>query len=267
MSAGPGVVARVKSLIACRWGHNADPSLISSRTPPSVGRVEHRGDVRVIQSAVRELRQAFRCRPICRQAEGDDLRFRRLNATVGVPGGGRIGAPSGCASGHHRRRPGTRAGMRAGPRMSFGANIGLPWEQSANPVIGRTASWSRSVFPRKLTFIRHPDAVVLFPAALARWTGLRGVDVDADGEEPAHAVGAGGPARRRVLADMGPAPSRASTAQRADFARRPESLPDHGQPGAGGPVDRAVLSQLPFEPFRERSPGGPASARPERDRD
>jgi uncharacterized protein (TIGR00730 family) len=53
----------------------------------------------------------------------------------------------------------------AGPEMSFGANIRLPWEQSANPVIreDKKLVTFKYFFTRKLIFIRHSDALALFP--------------------------------------------------------------------------------------------------------
>ncbi|MGB0578207.1 MAG: LOG family protein, partial [Limisphaerales bacterium] len=53
----------------------------------------------------------------------------------------------------------------AGTDMSFGCNIRLPWEQSANPVIAEDDKLVtfKYFFTRKLTFIRHSDAIVLFP--------------------------------------------------------------------------------------------------------
>src|SRR4026207_2122074 len=53
----------------------------------------------------------------------------------------------------------------AGPEKSFGANIRLPWEQSANPIIqhDKKLITFKYFFTRKLTFVRHSDAIVLFP--------------------------------------------------------------------------------------------------------
>ena len=53
----------------------------------------------------------------------------------------------------------------AGPEKSFGANIRLPWEQSANPIIreDKKLVTFKYFFTRKLTFIRHSDAIALFP--------------------------------------------------------------------------------------------------------
>ncbi len=62
----------------------------------------------------------------------------------------------------------------ATPAHSFGVNIRLPWEQSANPVIAEDEKLIitfKYFFTRKLIFIRHSDAIACsFPAALARWT-------------------------------------------------------------------------------------------------
>ena len=53
----------------------------------------------------------------------------------------------------------------AGPENSFGANIRLPWEQSVNPVIAEDKKLVtfKYFFTRKLIFIRHSDAIALFP--------------------------------------------------------------------------------------------------------
>jgi hypothetical protein len=53
----------------------------------------------------------------------------------------------------------------AGTANSFGVNIRLPWEQSANPVIAEDKKLMsfKYFFTRKLIFIRHSDAIVLFP--------------------------------------------------------------------------------------------------------
>jgi uncharacterized protein (TIGR00730 family) len=53
----------------------------------------------------------------------------------------------------------------AGPERSFGANIRLPWEQVANPVIqhDKKLITFKYFFTRKLTFVRQADAIALFP--------------------------------------------------------------------------------------------------------
>ena len=133
--------------------------------------VEDRGDVRVIQTAVRELRYAFklfapyahvrkvtmfgsaRTHP-SRLEYQQALEFGRKIVKAGflvITGAG----PGIMQAGHEG----------AGPEKSFGANIRLPWEQSANPVIreDKKLVTFKYFFTRKLTFIRHSDAIALFP--------------------------------------------------------------------------------------------------------
>jgi len=133
--------------------------------------VEDSGDVRVIQTALRELRYAFKLfapyagvrkvamfgsartaptRPEYQQA----LDFGRKIAAAGfmvITGAG----PGIMQAGHEG----------AGPENSFGANIRLPWEQTANPVIreDKKLITFKYFFTRKLIFIRHSDALTLFP--------------------------------------------------------------------------------------------------------
>src|SRR5689334_23311011 len=133
--------------------------------------VRHSGDVRVIQTALREMRYAFklfapyahvrkvtifgsaRTQP-ARMEYQQALEFGRKIAAAGFmvitgAGGGIMQA------GHEG----------AGPEKSFGANIRLPWEQAANPVIreDKKLVTFKYFFTRKLIFIRHSDAIVLFP--------------------------------------------------------------------------------------------------------
>ena len=133
--------------------------------------VPSRGDARVIQTAVRELRYAFKLfaphagvrkvtifgsartassKPEYHQAAS----FARSIADAGwmvITGAG----PGIMQAGHEG----------AGPERSFGANIRLPWEQSANPVIqhDKKLITFKYFFTRKLTFVRNSDAIVLFP--------------------------------------------------------------------------------------------------------
>lgn len=133
--------------------------------------VENRGDVKVIQTAVRELRLSFRTfapyrhrrkvtifgsarmqpdRPEYKQA----VEFGRKIAAAGfmvITGAG----PGIMQAGHEG----------AGAENSFGANIRLPWEQAPNPVISSNPRLLtfKYFFTRKLTFIRHSDALALFP--------------------------------------------------------------------------------------------------------
>lgn len=133
--------------------------------------VESRGDVRVIQTAIRELRYAFKLfaphagtrkvtlfgsartqpnKPEYQQA----VEFARRIAAEGwmvITGAG----PGIMQAGHEG----------AGSEKSFGANIRLPWEQNANPVMQKDKKLItfKYFFTRKLTFLRHSDAIVLFP--------------------------------------------------------------------------------------------------------
>ena len=164
---------RVRDLIAAAGGgHNEDLAAdIIDNGLRLLRDVAHRGDVRVIATALRELRYAFRVfapyagkrkvtlfgsartepdRPEYQQA----VEFARQMAAAGfmvITGAG----PGIMQAGHEG----------AGPAMSFGANIRLPWEQSANPVIERDKKLItfKYFFTRKLTFIRHSDALALFP--------------------------------------------------------------------------------------------------------
>jgi uncharacterized protein (TIGR00730 family) len=127
--------------------------------------------VRVIQTALREMRYAFRlfapyadkrkvtifgsARTLPTRIEYQQcVEFGRKIAEAGFmvitgAGGGIM-----------------QAGIEgAGPEKSFGANIRLPWEQSANPIIreDKKLITFKYFFTRKLIFIRHSDALALFP--------------------------------------------------------------------------------------------------------
>jgi hypothetical protein len=133
--------------------------------------VQDRGDVRVIRTALRELRYAFRlfapyeakpkvtifgsARTLPTRGEYlEAVEFAKKISEAGfmvITGAG----PGIMQAGHEG----------AGSENSFGANIRLPWEQSANPVIDKDKKLIsfKYFFTRKLTFIRHSDAIVLFP--------------------------------------------------------------------------------------------------------
>ncbi len=169
----PELQKKIQELIAYKGGgHNADlVEDVIDNALRLLRDVEHRGDVRIIQTAVRELRYAFRlfapysdkrkvsifgsARTDAQKAEYQQaLDFGRKMAEAGFmvitgAGGGIMQA------GHEG----------AGPENSFGANIRLPWEQSANPVIqsDKKLVTFKYFFTRKLTFLRHSDAVALFP--------------------------------------------------------------------------------------------------------
>src|SRR4051812_29774464 len=133
--------------------------------------VEDSGDVRVIQTAIRELRYAFKLfAPYSHTRKVTIFGSARTQPTrveyqQGVEFGRKIaeagfmvitGAGGGIMQAGHEG---------AGPEKSFGANIRLPWEQSANPVIreDKKLITFKYFFTRKLIFIRHSDAIPLFP--------------------------------------------------------------------------------------------------------
>ncbi len=171
--ADPELRRRVQELIAFKGGgHNED--LVADLIEQAIKiltDVEARGDVRVIQTAVRELRYAFKMfaphahvhkvtmfgsarTPPSKTEYTQAVNFAKMIADDGwmvITGAG----PGIMQAGHEG----------AGPERSFGANIRLPWEQSANPIIqhDKKLITFKYFFTRKLTFLRHSDAIVLFP--------------------------------------------------------------------------------------------------------
>src|ERR1043165_4209845 len=171
--ADPELRKRVQELISFKGGgHNEDlVADIVENALKLLKDVEARGDVRVIQTAVRELRYAYRmfaphanvrkvtmfgsARTLPPKAEClQAVDFARKIAAEGwmvITGAG----PGIMQAGHEG----------AGLERSFGANIRLPWEQSANPIIqdDKKLITFKYFFTRKLTFVRHSDAIALFP--------------------------------------------------------------------------------------------------------
>src|SRR4051812_40001385 len=169
----PALRKRVQELISYKGGgHNEDlVADIVENALKLLKDVEARGDVRVIQTAIRELRYAYRmfaphahvrkvtmfgsARTLPTKAEYlQAVDFARKIANEGwmvITGAG----PGIMQAGHEG----------AGLERSFGANIRLPWEQSANPIIqdDKKLITFKYFFTRKLTFVRHSDAIVLFP--------------------------------------------------------------------------------------------------------
>lgn len=164
---------RIQELIAWKGG-GANPDLVEDIVENALKLltdVQDRGDVRVIQTAVRELRYAFRLfAPYAQQRKvtifgsarlqpdrveyQQAVEFGRKMAQAGfmvITGAG----PGIMQAGHEG----------AGSEMSFGANIQLPWEQNPNPVIekDRKLVTFKYFFTRKFTFLRQADALVLFP--------------------------------------------------------------------------------------------------------
>jgi uncharacterized protein (TIGR00730 family) len=169
----PELQRRIQELIAYKGGGSNEDlveDIIESALKLLVD-VEHRGDVRVIQTAIRELRYSFKlfsgyaskrkvtifgsARTLPAQVEFQQaVEFSRKMAAAGfmvITGAG----PGIMHAGHEG----------AGPEMSFGVNIRLPWEQSANPIMLKDEKLItfKYFFTRKLIFIRHSDAIALFP--------------------------------------------------------------------------------------------------------
>jgi uncharacterized protein (TIGR00730 family) len=169
----PELRRRVQELIKFKGGgHNEEAVAdIIENALKILADIKDTGDVRVIQTAVRELRYAYRLfapyshiRKVTifgsartapsKQEYQQAVEFGKKIVQAGfmvITGAG----PGIMQAGHEG----------AGPENSFGANIRLPWEQGANPVIAQDKKLVtfKYFFTRKLTFIRHSDAIVLFP--------------------------------------------------------------------------------------------------------
>lgn len=163
---------RIQELIELRGG-GANPDLVQEIIENALKMlrdVPDRGDARVVSTAIRELRLAYKlftpyadkrkvtmfgsARTLPTKAEYlQATDFARKMAAAGwmvITGAG----PGIMQAGHEG----------AGLENSFGANIRLPWEQSANPVISKDKKLItfKYFFTRKLTFVRNSDAIILF---------------------------------------------------------------------------------------------------------
>jgi hypothetical protein len=169
----PELRRRVQELIAFKGGGFNEEAVadIIENALKLLKDIKDTGDIRVIQTAVRELRYAYRLfapyskvRKVTmfgsartapsRQEYQQAVEFGKKIVSAGfmvITGAG----PGIMQAGHEG----------AGPENSFGANIRLPWEQGANPVIAQDKKLVtfKYFFTRKLIFIRHSDAIVLFP--------------------------------------------------------------------------------------------------------
>jgi hypothetical protein len=172
-SADPELKKRIAELIRFKGGgHNeSEISDIIENALKLLTDVRDTGDVRVIKTALRELRYSFRLfAPYAARRKvsifgsarttPDKIEYQQA-ADFGkkiVKAGFMIitGAGPGIMQAGHEG---------ATPEHSFGVNIRLPWEQSANPVIAEDKKLItfKYFFTRKLIFIRHSDAIVLFP--------------------------------------------------------------------------------------------------------
>jgi hypothetical protein len=169
----PELTRRIQELIQYKGGgHNETvvADIIDNALKLLID-VEDTGDVRVIQTALRELRYSFRLfAPYAHvrkvsifgsarmQPESVEYQQAAEFARKIVQAGYMVitGAGPGIMHAGHEG---------AGPENSFGVNIRLPWEQSANPIIAEDKKLItfKYFFTRKLIFIRHSDAIVLFP--------------------------------------------------------------------------------------------------------
>jgi uncharacterized protein (TIGR00730 family) len=172
-AAGAELKQRIAELIRLKGGgHNENEVAdIIENALKLLTDVKDTGDVRVIQTALRELRYAFRLfAPYAHirkvsifgsaRTQPDRVEYQQA-ADFGkkiVQAGFMVitGAGPGIMQAGHEG---------AGPEKSFGANIRLPWEQGANPVIAEDKKLVtfKYFFTRKLTFIRQSDAIALFP--------------------------------------------------------------------------------------------------------
>src|SRR3954466_8652592 len=169
----PELKRRIEELIQYKGGGFNEESVadIIESALKILTDIEDSGDVRVIKTAMRELRYAFRL--FAPYAESRKVTIfgsartqpTRLEYQQAVDFGRKIaeagfmvitGAGGGIMQAGHEG---------AGLEKSFGANIRLPWEQSANPVIreDKKLITFKYFFTRKLIFIRHSDAIALFP--------------------------------------------------------------------------------------------------------
>jgi uncharacterized protein (TIGR00730 family) len=172
-SADPELRNRIRELIAFKGGgyNETEVADIIENALKLLTDVRDTGDARIIRTSLRELRYAFRLfapylgkRKVTifgsARTSPDKLEYQQA-----VEFGRKIveagfmvitGAGSGIMQAGHEG---------AGPENSFGVNIRLPWEQSANPIIAEDKKLVtfKYFFTRKLIFIRHSDAIVLFP--------------------------------------------------------------------------------------------------------
>jgi len=172
-SISPELKKRIEELIQFKGGgyNENEVADIIENALKLLTDVQDTGDVRIIQTALRELRYAFRLfapyagtRKVSifgsARTSPDRVEYQQA-ADFGkkiVQAGFMVitGAGPGIMQAGHEG---------AGPEKSFGANIRLPWEQGANPVIAEDKKLItfKYFFTRKLTFIRQSDAIVLFP--------------------------------------------------------------------------------------------------------
>jgi uncharacterized protein (TIGR00730 family) len=171
--ADPELQKRIQELIQYKGGgyNESEVADIIENALKLLVDLKDTGDVRIIKTALRELRYSFRLfapyiggrkvtifgsarmqpdAPEYKQAAEFGRKITEAGFMVITGAGGGI-----MQAGHEG----------AGPAKSFGVNIRLPWEQAANPVIAEDKKLVtfKYFFTRKLIFIRHSDAIILFP--------------------------------------------------------------------------------------------------------
>lgn len=169
----PELKRRIEELIEFKGGGYNEESVadIIESALKILTDIKDSGDVKVIQTALRELRYAFRLfAPYAESRKvtifgSARMQSSKLEYQQAAEFGKKIaaagfmvitGAGGGIMQAGHEG---------AGLEKSFGANIRLPWEQSANPIIreDKKLVTFKYFFTRKLIFIRHSDAIALFP--------------------------------------------------------------------------------------------------------
>jgi len=130
-----------------------------------------RGDLKVLNTTIKELRWAFRIfrpyRSTRKVSVFGSARTKKTNpAYKAAIQFGKLIAKSGWMVITGGSSGIMQAGNEgAGSENSFGANIKLPFEQAANPVIAndRKLINFKYFFTRKLIFVKESDAICLFP--------------------------------------------------------------------------------------------------------
>jgi hypothetical protein len=225
--------------------------------------VKDTGDVRVIQTAMRELRYAFRLfapyaakRKVTifgsARTQPDKIEYQQA-----VEFGKKIVRPGSWSSparaGHHAGRP-RRRGRRKTVSASTSACRGNKARIPSSPNDKKLITF-KYFFTRKLIFIRHSDAIVLFPGGFGTMDeGLRGAHAHANRQEPAHAARARGQARRHLIGKRG-----TSTSANICCATRlisPDDLSLYqitDNADEAGENHHALLPEFSFDALRERS--------------
>jgi len=129
------------------------------------------GDLKVINTALKEMRYAFKVfAPYRHIRKVSTFGSARTKETAATYKQAREFAERICREGFMLLTGAGGGIMRAcqegsGRERSFGVNIRLPWEQSPNEFIDRDPKLVsfKYFFTRKLIFIKEADAIVLFP--------------------------------------------------------------------------------------------------------